>query len=111
MKSLYIFLFVLIALTSSAQAVTVAGTNTGAIADGTSFNTCGAPRDINFAVAGAATPALVTSVGFTGTHTFIGDLQVILIAPNATQFVIFSYVGRQNLTGDFGDDSNLSGTY
>lgn len=111
MKSLYIFLFVLIVLTRSAHALTVPGTNTGAIPDGTGSNGCGTARNIAFTVSGARIPTLATSVSFTGTHTYIGDLQVILIAPNASQFVLFSYVGRQNLTGDFGDDSDINGTY
>ena len=113
MKNLYTslaVLFILAAKFSSAYAVTVAGTNTGAIVDGTGTNTCGAPRNVSFVVTGAGIPTVATAVSFTGTHTYVGDLQVTLLAPNGTTFVIFSFIGRQTST-DFGDESNLSGTY
>lgn len=91
---------------------TFPGTGTGAIPDGTSPNpTCGAPRDVNFAVTGLLGAVTSTTISFTMTHTYIGDLQVLLIAPDGTSHVIFAYVGRTSLTGSFGDSSNLNGTY
>lgn len=114
MKNLYTsfaILFILAAFFGSAHAVTVTGTNTGAIADGTGTNTCGAPRNVAFAVTGARIPTVATSVSFTGTHTYIGDLQVQLIGPGGSPtFPIFAFVGRQTAT-DFGDDSDVTGTY
>lgn len=86
-------------LSSSAMALQVVGTGTGAIPDGTS-GTCGnwgplvtdpppagtgAPLVINFAVAGLAVN--VTSVGIrvTGTHAWVGDMVAILAGPGGTQ--------------------------
>lgn len=95
------------------SAQTFIGTNTGAIADGGSPNpTCGAARNIQFIVSGLPTGYGSGSVSFTMApqHTFVGDLQVSLIAPNSTAHTLFSRVGANNAT-DFGDNANLDGTY
>jgi len=96
----------------AAAAQTYAGTNTGAIADGLSGTPpqCGAPRNINFAVSSFNNPIAAVSLNFTLTHTYIGDLQVSLIAPGGTTVSVFSRVGA-NSAGDFGDNANLGGTY
>jgi len=105
-----LLLFLFLGCLNSVFGVTITGTGTGAIPDGTGANVCGANRDVSFVVSGAATPVLVTSVSLTATHTWVGDLRVVLIAPNGTTFVIFSNVGKQVLnTTDFGDDSDLGG--
>lgn len=110
----YILLLILTAvLTISSPAAVVTGTNTGAIPEGADPNpTCGAPRDINFAVSGASTPVASVSLSITINHSYIGDLDVSLIAPDFTVFTLFSFVGRTPPVGsDFGDSSNLNGTY
>lgn len=107
----------IISLFSSFAAATVfTGRDTGPISDGGA----GAPpnctqvfRDIHFDVAGMRAPIAGASVDFTmyPEHTWIGDLQVALIAPDLTTFTIFSRVGQQDGAGDNGDSSRLSGTY
>lgn len=84
------------------------GTNVGAIPD----NDCTGPgRQINFAVTGITTPISNVRVSFTGTHTFVGDLDVRLIAPDtSTSAFIFTFVGN-NIDPNFGDSSDLNGTY
>src|SRR5687767_8628409 len=59
-----------------AGTISVAGTNTGAIPDGLSGTPpqFGAPRTINFAVAGVAGPITDVNVSFTATHTWVGDV-------------------------------------
>ena len=87
---------------------TFAGTNTGPIPD----NDCSGPgRQINFAVSGISNPVSNVRVGFTGTHSFVGDLDVKLIAPNGTTTaVIFTFTGS-DVNPSFGDSSDLNGTY
>src|SRR5690606_5969998 len=99
-----------------ATATVFTGRDTGPISDpgsGTPPNCTSAPRDINFDVTGMRAPIAGASVDFTmyPEHTWIGDLQVFLIAPDLTTFTIFSRVGQQQESGDNGDSSRLSGTY
>jgi hypothetical protein len=47
---LLVFLF--LGCLNTAFGITIAGTGTGAIPDGTGANVCGANRDVTFAVAG-----------------------------------------------------------
>ncbi len=98
---------------ANVPAAVATGTNTGTIADGSNPNpTCGAPRDVNFAVTGASVPVASISLSITMTHTYVGDLDISLIAPDFTTFTVFSFVGRNPPVGsDFGDSSNLNGTY
>ncbi len=49
-------------------------------------------------------------VDFTAVHSYIGDLDVQLIAPNATVFTIFKFVGRTSASNR-GFATNLGGTY
>lgn len=93
------------------------GTGTGPIPDATAGGpgAFGAPLDISFAVSGIAGPLTNVSLGITATHSYIGDLDVVLAPPGVTpgaagSFVIFSRVGAA-AAGDFGDSSNLSGAY
>lgn len=96
------------------NAATYIGTNTGAIPDGsTPIPTCGSARDIQFLVTGFSGGFGSGSVSFTMSpqHTWVGDLQVSLIAPDATTHLLFGRVGQNSATGDAGDNANLSGTY
>ncbi len=103
--------FTIIILTMPSFAVTTIGTNTGAIPDGGAPTpNCGVPRDVYFDVVGAAIPVSSLNLSFTGTHTHLGDLRVTLIAPDATQHLLFGYVHRTSLT-NLGSRNDLSGTY
>lgn len=110
----FVLLMLCTALYSPVSAATYTGTNTGAIADGGApVPTCGAPRDIQFLVSGFVGGFGSGSVSFTMApqHTFVGDLQVTLIAPDLTSHLLFGRVGQNAGTGDFGDNANLDGTY
>jgi len=110
LKTFFVVSFVL--LTSVAlMAATYTGTNTGAIPDGpTGSRSCGTPRDVQFNVAGFTGNFGAVSVSFTATHTYVGDLEVTLIAPNGAAHLLFSFVGSNSNT-DPGDSSNLGATY
>lgn len=98
-------------------AQTFVGSGVGAIPDaaGTGPANYGAPRDISFNVSGATASLTNISLSITMTHTYIGDLDVVLAPPGVTpgnpgSFVIFSRAGAVN-AGDSGYGSNLGGTY
>lgn len=112
-RRLLLTVVIVLSCTLAGFPVGFTGTNTGAIVDGgTPTPTCGATRDVNFNVSGFTGQVGAVGVQFTmnPAHTWIGDLQISLIAPNATSHVIFSRVGA-NAAGDVGDNANLSGTY
>ncbi len=103
-------------LSSIASATVFPGRDTGPISDpgsGAPPNCTSIPRDIHFDVIGMRAPLAGVSVDFTmfPVHSWIGDLQVFLIAPDLTTFPVFSRVGQQQESGDNGDSSRLSGTY
>ena len=105
----------LFAGTAGAQ-TSFTGTGTGAIPDGPgAAGTFGTPLDVAFAVSGMTGPLTNVSLNFTATHTWVGDLDVVLAPPGVTpgnpgSFVIFSRVGATT-AGSFGDSSNVDGTY
>ncbi len=86
----------------------------GAIPDGTSGDpgNFGSPRNVTFDVSGFASDAGETRVSVTMqlSHPYVGDLEAVLISPNGVQKTIFSRTGAAS-GSDFGDDSNLDGTY
>lgn len=89
------------------------GTGYGAIPDG--GNTCpspGAQRDVTFAVTGVPERQLadVRITGLAVAHTWVGDLTVTLIAPNAASMIVFGRTGATNAT-HVGDSSNTAGPY
>jgi subtilisin-like proprotein convertase family protein len=97
-----------------AMAVVFPGANTGAIPDCTGCtgggNYTGASRDVTFNVTGVAA---ITDIGvrFTGTHSWIGDIQAQLISPGGTAtHTLFQQIGTTTAAG-FGDSSDLGGTY
>lgn len=103
-------------LSSMVSAGVFSGRDTGPISDpgsGTPPNCTSIPRDVHFDVSGMRAPLAGVSVDFTmfPAHSWIGDLQVFLIAPDLTTFPVFSRVGQQAPTADNGDSSLLSGTY
>ena len=77
------------ALTAFGQ-TTFPGTGTGAIPDNSA--TCatveGSPLNVTFTVTGIAGAPSNVSVSFTGTHTWVGDVNARLIAPNGTTFIL-----------------------
>lgn len=104
---------ILLAFNLTAAAQTFAGANTGAIPDGPGSLNCSTatPRNVTFAVTGVAGPPASVTVGFTITnHTYIGDLDIALIAPNATTFTIMSRVGATTATNN-PESSNVNGSY
>lgn len=109
----FIAIFSIFAMPLSAG--TFQGSNFGPITDGGTGTppNCTTPRDIQFFVSGQPSPIHSVSVDFTmePAHTWIGDLQVFLIAPDSTTHTLFSRVGQQDPSSDNGDSSILSGTY
>ncbi len=108
---LWLAALLLVVLTAPAFPAFYNGTNFGAIPDGNAGAPpqCGPARDVTFNVGGLIS-AGSASVAFTMTHSYIGDLQISLIAPDATSMILMSRVGATN-TVPFGDTSNMSGTY
>jgi hypothetical protein len=105
----------LAAFPASATVQTYNGTG-GAIADATSNNTT--PGNTNYVInignAGTINSIVnvVLTFGSTGAahHTWVGDLEVTLIAPNLDDCHIFARTGVTNATG-FGSSANLLGPY
>jgi FG-GAP-like repeat len=128
----FVFLFVLsyITTTTSAQvkevqaapespaAVFPANAGTlGAIPDGTALSPLpayGAARDVTFTVSGLSGAPSNVEVSFTSggpSHTFRGDLEVVLKAPGGTpSFTLFSRTGATS-SAAFGSASDLTGPY
>ena len=86
------------------------GTGTGAIPNGSGTSTCGAPLDVQFAVTGVSGSVNSVILEMTANHLYVGDLDVALIAPDATSFTLFRFAGRATPT-DRGFWTNLNGTY
>ena len=87
----------------------------GAIDDGTSSTPCnpGAPRLVNFDVAGLQAPItdVRVSFAFAPTHMWVGDLVVVLNGPSGIgSQSIFGRTGATTSDG-FGDSSDLLGLY
>ncbi|MBC7909128.1 MAG: VCBS repeat-containing protein [Pyrinomonadaceae bacterium] len=97
-----------------APQVAFPGTNVGAIPDGpAACNAYGANRDVAFAVTGLTAPLSSMNVVITLTpnHTWVGDLDVRLIAPGgAPEHVIFSRTGATTAAAA-GDSSDVLGPY
>jgi hypothetical protein len=89
----------------------------GPIPDGPSETpgTWGAPRNVQFTVTGVTRPIARVEVAFTMSppHTFVGDLEVMLIAPGGVRsHLIFSRTGFYDpATSANGDSSAVGGPY
>ena len=102
--------------TMAIPSATFAGTNLGAIPDGTSpCHNPGvvSPRDVAFNVtglSGAPTNVQISTTFGGPAHSFVGDVTATLIAPNGASHTIF---GRTLATTSsaFGDSSDLVGPY
>jgi hypothetical protein len=75
---------------------------------------CGPPagpnRDVTFTVSGLGGAPTSVSIDMTVTHTWVGDVNASLIAPNGATHVIFSRTGATTATS-CGDSSDLGGLY
>jgi subtilisin-like proprotein convertase family protein len=99
----------------AADQIAFEATGTGAIPDGTS-SACpspGANLDLTFNVSGIPVGAALSDVRVANlrlTHTWMGDVTATLIAPDASQVVLFGRtgVGPGNSSGD---SSDLAGPY
>jgi len=97
--------------TEDSPAATFAGTGVGTIPDSPATGTFGPPLVVSFAVTGVTGNVTDVSVNMTLTHTYIGDLDVVLASPGGTRsLVIFSRVGATTAGGG-GSNSELGGTY
>jgi len=98
---------------AASPAATFPGTGVGAIPDASAGGpgAFGTPLNITFNVSGLTAPLSDVKVDFTATHSWIGDLNVVLTSPGGTASqVIFSQVGATSATS-FGSSSDLLGTY
>jgi subtilisin-like proprotein convertase family protein len=98
---------------SAAPQATFPGTGTGAIPDGLSGTPpqFGAPLVISFAVSGVSGPVTSVTADVTLTHTWVGDVDMVLRAPGGTpSLVLVSRIGVQTATS-FGSANDYSGTY
>jgi len=99
--------------TAASPAATFPGTGVGAIPDGLTGTPpqFGAPLVVSFPVSGVSGNVTNVSVSITMTHTFVGDVNVVLAAPGGLpSMVVVSRIGVTTATG-FGDSSNYGGTY
>lgn len=99
--------------TDSLGGTTIPGTGVGNIPDDAAPG-CGAPggAPLNITFSSAVTGTLTdVEVNMTGTHSWVGDLDVTLIAPNGTTtHKIFAFTGSTTATG-CGADDDLAGLY
>jgi hypothetical protein len=96
-----------------ATARSFAGSNVGAIPDGLAGTPpqYGAPRDVRCDVFGMPAPLTHLVVEVTLTHTWVGDLDMVLISPGgAAQSVVVGHIGVTE-DGTYGDDSDYGGSY
>ncbi len=91
----------------AAPAATFPGSGFGAIPD----NLPGTPLNVTFNVTGitGAPTNVEVSHTYSPIHTWAGDINCTLIAPNGTSFVIYGRTGQTGASA--GDSSDLSGPY
>ncbi len=96
-----------VASINAVPAATFAGTGFGAIPD----NLPGTPLNVTFTVSGitGAPTNVEVSHTYSPIHTWVGDVNAFLIAPNGTSFVIYGRTGQTGASA--GDSSDLSGPY
>ncbi len=70
----------------------------------------GSPRNVTFTVSGFSGPLTHVSVNLTGTHSWMGDMEVILFSPGPVGSVIFSRTGATD-PSPCGDSSDFGGPY
>jgi subtilisin-like proprotein convertase family protein len=85
-------------------------TSLGSIPDATATGpgAFGSPRNVEFDVTGLSGSVTNVAVSFNASHTWVGDLDVVLLAPGGSpSHVIFSRTGATSATS-FGFSSDLS---
>jgi subtilisin-like proprotein convertase family protein len=70
----------------------------------------GGTRNVTFAVSGLSGAVQAVQVQMSVTHTWVGDIQATLIAPNGATHLLYSQTGATTPDG-CGDNSNLVGPY
>ena len=70
-----------------------------------------ASRVISFVVSGITGPITALSSSITLTHTFAGDLDMVLTSPGGVASFITMSRNGVTTAGGYGDSSNLSGAY
>jgi subtilisin-like proprotein convertase family protein len=103
-------------IVNAAPTASFPGAGTGAIPDdasGVCHTSEGTPLNVTFNVSGITGSVTNVAVSFAGTHTWIGDLSVSLIAPNSTSHVIFARTGATAASGEipesYGQGDDLQG--
>jgi len=101
--------------TVESPAAVFPGSGFGEIPDGAPGGTAcgdfGPPLDISFNVTGMAAPLTDVQLTLTGTHTWVGDVDVTLRAPGGSpEFIIFRNKGAATATA-CGSNSDLGGPY
>jgi subtilisin-like proprotein convertase family protein len=103
-------------IVNAAPAASFPGVGTGAIPDdatGICHSTEGTPLNITFNVTGITGSVTNVAVSLAGTHTWMGDLSVTLIAPNSMSHVIFARTGATVASGEvpesYGQGDDLQG--
>jgi subtilisin-like proprotein convertase family protein len=108
-----------IALTPVVEATTYITFNAnagtlGAIPDAPVASGCGqagsTPRNVTFTVSGLTGTVTGVKVNVTGTHPWVGDVQMDLIAPTGPMQLLFAHTGSITATG-CGDSSDFAGPY
>lgn len=92
---------------------TFPGTGLGAIPDspGGTPPTYGTPLVISYPVTGISGPVTDVSVSITLTHSWAGDLDMVLAAPGGSpNLVVVGHIGV-TAAGSFGSSSDYNGTY
>ena len=107
-----LFLLFLVLSSGRASATSYGPGAGGAIPDATANNAT--PGVFSSTIVIAGQPPTITSLNSVtlvfSSHSWVGDLEVELLAPNGDNVDLFSRVGDTTPTG-FGDSSNLAGTY
>lgn len=99
----------LLASPAAAQSVDADAASLGPIPDAGSCGAAGAARDVTFTVAGVTTPIPGVRVRLTLSHTNLGDLSAVLIAPGGVSHPLFARTGQLGDGTIFPPDSSPVG--
>lgn len=88
------------------------GSGVGAIPDGSGGcgGTYGTPLDVTFSVTGLTSPVADVDIAIDFAHTWIGDVDAVVVAPNNDTHVLFSRTGAIT-AGGCGESSDANGAY
>ena len=72
----------------------------------------GTPLNVQFTVNGVNRASVSNiAISFTGTHSYLGDVEATLIAPDGSQHRVFGYTLLPFAIDGYGSDQSLNGTY